>query len=290
MKPSPSSLTRLVAGAALIVVVVAVAGCSRDNQGETATSEEIEAYFARLNAINAQAYGRFELLVRILDDSSYTEGLSVNSRRFDEGANALRNLTAPATFEAEHDAYAAALKDVADELEQSLQRIYDGEDVTDQIVSQVEGPLADKFAALAEACRQIARQADELGVYDATECGGDPYFIEAVEPPWSHRVHVNRCCGGSHPLSNPLDIFYGSDDSWERTVQHYKDEMTKRGFQWTEEEDRIRFSRPNWPEECFFLQQYREESRRYEVDASDVADLGRYDHAYQTGYTLLCLG
>ena len=275
---------------ALSIAALALGACSEDADPKPATTADINTYLYDMNAILSRAYGRFEQLVRIFDDESYTQALSMNSRRFNDGAEALRGVNVPAAFKDEHVAYVGVVDAVAYQLTASLQRMEKGDDPSDVIASQIDGPLADAFARLDDACKQLVRQAEELGIYDAVPCGGDPYFIEAVEPPWSHRVFVNRCCGGSDPISDPLDIFYGSDEPWERTVEHYEREMKKRGFGLETRGQTLAFSKPDRPEECFSIREYREEDLRTVLKKSDVAGLHGYAYAYVTEYTLICLG
>jgi hypothetical protein len=285
-----SAPLRFLSACVVGVALFTVTACSDGSDAVETTPEEMDQYFASVNSVNAEAFGRFGLLVSILNESNYVEGLSLNSRRFKQGADALRQIDPPEAFGEEHTKYAESMDALADELTQSLERISAGGDPVDEIVSQTEGSLANAFARLSDACSELARQADELGWYEPPACSRDPYFIEAVEPPWSHRVYVNRCCGGSDPFSSPLDIFYGSDESWERTAKHYKDEMEQRGFKWVQEEDQIKFSKPDRPEECFFLREYRGDDRPFAVEDSDVARLDDYDFAFVTGYTRICLG
>jgi hypothetical protein len=275
----------------LIAVFAIATACDGADESEPEpTADEIRAYYDDVQAVLARASARFDLLVRIFDDETYIEGLTLNSRRFSQGAKDLSAITAPPRFSEEHEDYMAALDLVAAQLADERERIDDGVDVAEVIVSAIEGSLADAFEQLAEACTAIARQADDLGFYDELGCGADPYFIEGAEPPWAQRVFVNTCCGGSHPLSNPLDIFYGSDEPWERTREHYEEEMKERGFESRTRGERITFSKPERPEECFSVEPYREEDLSPPVEVSDVAELERYPHAYVTGYTRLCDG
>lgn len=272
------------------MTALTLAACSEDAEPEPATTGEINAYFYDVNAIISRAYGRFEQLVRIFDDESYAEALNANSRRFKDGAVALRGVDIPDAFKDEHVAYVDAVDAVANQLAASRQRIENGDDVSEAIVSQIDGPVADAFARMDDACKRLLRQAEELGIYDAVTCGGDPYFIEAVEPPWSHRVFVNRCCGGSDPLSDPLDVFYGSDEPWARIGEHYEQEMEKRGFELHIRGQTLVFSKPDRPEECFSIEEYREDHLPFPVKRSDVAGLARYSYAYVTEYIMVCGG
>ena len=277
--------------AALVAIGLLIVSCVGDSEREP-MPEEVNAYFAEMTTTLAQAYARSEGLVRILDDASYAETLSVNTRRFADGAASLQEIDAPPRFADEHAEYVAAFRDIADALQRDLDRINAGEDVTDVLVSQLEGPLAGASARQEAACHAILAQAEVYGVYDGLACGGDPYFIVGAEPDWAERVFVNRCCGGSHPLSNPLDIFYGSGEPWQRTRTHYEAEMRKRGFVVRPGRDgrTLVFSKPDKPDECFSIAEFRDDDLPIAVEAHDVADLDEFPYAYVTGYTRICGG
>ncbi|MBI5285033.1 MAG: hypothetical protein HY874_08070 [Chloroflexi bacterium] len=71
--------------------------------------------------------------------------------------------------------------------------------------------------------------ADRVGLIDL-DYVGLPGYLKDAKPPKAKLLEREHCCGGSADWSGVTQLFYGANEPFEQVVEHYTNEMTKRGF------------------------------------------------------------